>query len=124
MSDHIRFDTRSYNSMSYTGILARKGACSIAMNKKFKERRAIQKMGNKIVALTMALVLTACTNAAEPGKQSGENLPLSNQEEIVQAPASGVNEEESSAFSLTMLDVSQGLSVLVQADGEYMLYDG
>lgn len=124
MSEHIKFDTRSHNSMSYTGILARKGACSIAMNKKFKERRAIQKMGNKIVALMMVLILTACTNAVEPGKQSGENLPLSNQEEIVQAPASGVNEEESSAFSLTMLDVSQGLSVLVQADGEYMLYDG
>lgn len=27
-------------------------------------------------------------------------------------------------FSLTMLDVGEGLSVLVQADGEYMLYDG
>jgi len=27
-------------------------------------------------------------------------------------------------FSLTMLDVGQGLSILVQADGEYLLYDG
>lgn len=27
-------------------------------------------------------------------------------------------------FSLTMLDVGQGLSVLIKADGEYLLYDG
>lgn len=31
---------------------------------------------------------------------------------------------ESTGFSLTMLDVGQGLSVLVEADGEYLLYDG
>ena len=32
--------------------------------------------------------------------------------------------EQDGAFSLTMLDVGQGLSILVQADGEYLLYDG
>lgn len=33
-------------------------------------------------------------------------------------------EPDEAAFSLTMLDVGQGLSVLVQADGKYLLYDG
>ena len=38
--------------------------------------------------------------------------------------SSVVGEPYAADFSLTMLDVGQGLSVLVQADGRYLLYDG
>lgn len=37
----------------------------------------------------------------------------------------GLNEElETAPFKMTVLDVGQGLGVLIEADGEYMLYDG
>ena len=35
-----------------------------------------------------------------------------------------MGDEKNASFSLTMLDVGQGLSVLIEADGEYLLYDG
>lgn len=33
-------------------------------------------------------------------------------------------EGKEASFEITMLDVGQGLSLLIQADGEYMIYDG
>ena len=35
-----------------------------------------------------------------------------------------MDEIEKTGFSMTMLDVGQGLALLIEADGHYMLYDG
>lgn len=50
----------------------------------------------------MALTLSACTLAGSPVTVRDEDAP----------------------FSVTMLDVGQGLSILIRADGHTMLYDG
>ena len=75
------------------------------------------------VILAAALVLTgvACTS----GPASAPTLSpavTAIPEEPDTAPT--VDGGKVAPFSLTMLDVGQGLSVLVQADGEYLLYDG
>ena len=38
--------------------------------------------------------------------------------------AAGPEADRNAAFKLTMLDVGQGLSVLIEADGHFMVYDG
>ena len=43
---------------------------------------------------------------------------------LLQAEAASNKKEEKATFELTMLDVGQGLSILIKADGKYMLYDG
>ena len=70
------------------------------------------------------LALTGCTNSQEQIPVSTPGIPVVQAEasEPEQSPA--LNREDGASFSLTMLDVGQGLSVLVQADGEYLLYDG
>lgn len=75
------------------------------------------------VVLAAALVLTgaACTSTPAPMPTPSPAVTAI-PEEPDAAPT--VGEPNDAAFSLTMLDVGQGLSVLVQADGEYLLYDG
>lgn len=75
------------------------------------------------VVLAAALVLTgvACTAHPTPAP-TGSPAVTAKHEEIDATPM--VDEPNKAAFSLTMLDVGQGLSVLVQADSEYLLYDG
>lgn len=70
------------------------------------------------------LAFTGCTNSQEQIPVSTPGIPVVQAEasEPEQSPA--LNREDGASFSLTMLDVGQGLSVLVQADGEYLLYDG
>lgn len=70
------------------------------------------------------LAFTGCTNSQEQIPVSTPGTPVVRAEasEPKQSPA--LNREDGAPFSLTMLDVGQGLSVLVQADGEYLLYDG
>lgn len=70
------------------------------------------------------LAFTGCTNSQEQIPVSTPGIPVVQAEasEPEQSPA--LNREDGASFSLTMLDVGQGLSILVQADGEYLLYDG
>lgn len=75
------------------------------------------------VVLAAALVLTgaACTSGPAPAPTPSPAVTAI-PEEPDAAPT--VDGGKDAPFSLTMLDVGQGLSVLVQADGEYLLYDG
>lgn len=75
------------------------------------------------VVLAAALVLTgaACTSTPAPMPTPSPAVTAI-PEEPDTAPT--VDGGKVAPFSLTMLDVGQGLSVLVQADGEYLLYDG
>lgn len=72
------------------------------------------------VVLAAALVLTGAACASSPATPSPAVTAIP--EEPDAAPT--VDGGKDAPFSLTMLDVGQGLSVLVQADGEYLLYDG
>ena len=69
----------------------------------------------------------ACTSYSEPVEPVPTVTPLGaktpEDSSIVPVPPTA-GEPDEAAFSLTMLDVGQGLSVLVQADGKYLLYDG
>lgn len=84
-------------------------------------KNALRKITNTLLAVVLILTGAACTSSLVPAPTA--------------APAGTITPEETSApptieyttdapFSLTMLDVGQGLSVLVQADGKYLLYDG
>lgn len=78
------------------------------------------------VFFAMALLLNnaACTSYSEPVEPVPTITPPVTKapEDGSAVPVSPTADEDD--FSLTMLDVGQGLSVLVQADGEYLLYDG
>lgn len=43
---------------------------------------------------------------------------------VCDANAANSEADRNAAFKLTMLDVGQGLSVLIEADGRFMIYDG
>ncbi len=78
-------------------------------------------------AVALLLNSVACTSYSEPVEPVPTVTPL-----VTKAPEDGSimpvpptsGEPGEAGFSLTMLDVGQGLSVLVQADGEYLIYDG
>ena len=75
---------------------------------------------SRAFALTLALVLAGCStvnNVASSTSAADATVPGSSLE-------SPVGDGKDASFSLTMLDVGQGLSVLIEADGEYLLYDG
>ena len=77
------------------------------------------------VILVAALVLTGAACASKPAPApppTASPAVTAIPEEADTAPT--VDGGKDASFSLTMLDVGQGLSVLVQADGEYLLYDG
>lgn len=59
-------------------------------------------------------VVSADTTSTEPEESAGNNLSVQ--------PVAGNSDD--APFSATMLDVGQGLSILIQADGHNMLYDG
>lgn len=83
----------------------------------------------RAVGVSFAAILllnsVACTSYSEPVEPVPTSIPL-----VTETPEDGplvlsaVGEPSEADFSLTMLDVGQGLSILVQADGEYLLYDG
>lgn len=70
------------------------------------------------------LVFTGCANSQEQMPVSTPDAPVVQTEESKPEQSPTLNREDEAPFSLTMLDVGQGLSILVQADGEYLLYDG
>lgn len=78
-------------------------------------------------AVALLLNSVACTSYSEPVEPVPTVTPLGaktpeDSSTVPVPPTAG--EPDEAAFSLTMLDVGQGLSVLVQADGKYLLYDG
>ncbi len=75
-----------------------------------------RKLGLLILALSM--VLSGCRK--ETAAVLSETVAFQNEKE--QTLHSDVS--ENAPFKLTVLDVGQGLSCLVESDGEYMLYDG
>lgn len=70
------------------------------------------------------LVFTGCANSQEQMPVSTPAAPVVQADAIEPEQSPTLNRENDASFSLTMLDVGQGLSILVQADGEYLLYDG
>ena len=76
------------------------------------------------VALSWNLVgCTPCSGSAEPVPTIAP-LITDEPKDDGTTSSSAVGEPYAADFSLTMLNVGQGLSVLVQADGKYLLYDG
>lgn len=75
------------------------------------------------VVLATALVLTgaACASSPAPAPTLSPAVTAIPEEPNAEPTVDGAKD---APFYLTMLDVGQGLSALVQADGEYLLYDG
>ena len=65
---------------------------------------------------------TAPDETAAPGVSEEPASPAAAAEEPTEESIS--DEIEKTGFSLTMLDVGQGLAILIGADGHYMMYDG
>lgn len=70
------------------------------------------------------LAFTGCASSQEQMPVSTPGTPVVQAEASEPEQSQTSNLEDGASFSLTMLDVGQGLSILVQADGEYLLYDG
>ena len=70
------------------------------------------------------LSFTGCANSQEQMPVFTPAAPVVQSEESEPEQSTALDREDGAPFSLTMLDVGQGLSILVQADGEYLLYDG
>ena len=75
---------------------------------------------SQIFSVALAVLLIGC-NAAD-----NSSLPATSAEEFPALSSSPTTAEsgKEAYFSMTLLDVGQGLSFLVQADGAYLLYDG
>lgn len=84
-------------------------------------QNVLQKISGIVLAAALVLTGSACTSRPAPASTASPAVTAI-PEETDTAPT--VDGAKDSLFSLTMLDVGQGLSVLVQADGEYLLYDG
>lgn len=84
-------------------------------------QNVLQKISGIVLAAALVLTGSACTSRPAPAPTASPAVTAI-PEETDTAPT--VDGAKDSLFSLTMLDVGQGLSVLVQADGEYLLYDG
>lgn len=74
----------------------------------------------QILSIALAVLLVGCNTADD------FPLPTTSVEESPTLSSSPTTAEsgKEAYFSMTLLDVGQGLSVLVQADGAYLLYDG
>ena len=82
--------------------------------------RCVEAWFSRTFALILALVLAGCSTARNVASStSAANATVSGSS--LESP---VGDGKNASFSLTMLDVGQGLSVLIEADGEYLLYDG
>ena len=73
---------------------------------------------NLLICLTvlLAVILPGCGDTEAPP----ENDPPQSTEVEEIAPS----DDADAPFKVTMLDVGQGLSILIESDGEYMIYDG
>lgn len=77
-------------------------------------RKPLRRLAALALAAALALGLAACDGASV--------LPDGSADVIPNPASSGV--QTSDSFRMHFLDVGQALSVLVECDGQYMLYDG
>ena len=77
-------------------------------------RKPFRRLAALALAAALALGLAACDGASV--------LPGGSADVIPNPASSGVQTDDS--FQMHFLDVGQALSVLVECDGQYMLYDG
>ena len=82
--------------------------------------RRVEAWLSRAIALTLVLALAGCSTD-NPAASSTSAADSESHGSSLEAP---VGDRKDASFSLTMLDVGQGLSVLIEADGEYLLYDG
>lgn len=84
--------------------------------------RRVEAWFSRAIALTLVLALAGCStdNPAASSTSAADSESYGSSLEAL------VGDRKEASFSLTMLDVGQGLSVLIEADanGEYLLYDG
>lgn len=76
----------------------------------------IQSWLSRVVAIGLMAILIGCS--AAPSLNAADSPASESSLETA------VGDRKNASFSLTLLDVGQGLSVLVEADGAYLLYDG
>lgn len=82
--------------------------------------RRVEAWLSRAITLALALALAGCSTD-NPVAFSASAADSDSPDSSLISP---VGDEKDASLSLTMLDVGQGLSVLIEADGEYLLYDG
>ncbi|WP_298729928.1 ComEC/Rec2 family competence protein [uncultured Subdoligranulum sp.] len=81
----------------------------------------LRKISGVVLAAALAISSVACASSPAPEPTLSPAVTAIPEEPNAAPTVDGAKD---APFSLTMLDVGQGLSVLVQAGGEYLLYDG
>ncbi len=81
-----------------------------------------QKEGIEIASGVINDVMSAAEDANSEDFSDWEDLEEAENTEVYEDNAASADASED--VSLTMLDVGQGLSVLLESDGHYMIYDG
>lgn len=82
--------------------------------------RRVEAWLSRAITLAFALALAGCST----DNPVASSASAADSDSLDSSLISPVGDEKDASFSLTMLDVGQGLSVLIEADGEYLLYDG
>ena len=82
--------------------------------------RAVHRLTALALAAALALGLGACDASGLPG------LPNGGSADVTPGPAASAGQtlDENAPLQVHFLDVGQALSVLVECDGQFMLYDG
>ena len=82
--------------------------------------RAVRRLTALALAAALALGLGACDASGLPG------LPNGGSADVIPSPAASAGQtlDENAPLQVHFLDVGQALSVLVECDGQFMLYDG
>ena len=82
--------------------------------------RAVRRLTALALAAALALGLGACDASGLPG------LPNGGSADVAPGPAASAGQtlDENAPLQVHFIDVGQALSVLVECDGQFMLYDG
>ena len=82
--------------------------------------RAVRRLTALALAAALALGLAACDASGLPG------LPNGGSADVIPSPAASAGQtlDENAPLQVHFIDVGQALSVLVECDGQFMLYDG
>ena len=82
--------------------------------------RAVRRLTALALAAALALGLGACDASGLPG------LPNGGSADVIPSPAASAGQtlDENAPLQVHFIDVGQALSVLVECDGQFMLYDG
>ena len=82
--------------------------------------RAARRLTALALAAALALGLGACDASGLPG------LPNGGSADVIPSPAASAGQtlDENAPLQVHFIDVGQALSVLVECDGQFMLYDG